>query len=82
MLVDSHCHLDYLDRDGDLDEVIERARRAGVGAMVTICTKLSEFDQVLAIAERYDDVYCSVGVHPHEAEDEGQKDARRLVALA
>ncbi len=82
MLVDSHCHLDYLERDGDLDEVIGRARRAGVGAMVTICTKLSEFDRVLAIAERYDDVYCSVGVHPHEAEDEGQKDARRLVALA
>ncbi len=82
MLVDSHCHLDYLERDGDLDEVIARARRAGVAAMVTICTKLSEFDRVVAIAERYDDVYCSVGVHPHEAEGEGQKDARHLVALA
>jgi len=82
MLVDSHCHLDYLERDGDLDEVVGRARRAGVGVMVTICTKLSEFDRVRAIAERYDEVYCSVGVHPHEAEDEGQKDARRLVELA
>ncbi len=82
MLVDSHCHLDYLERDGDLDEVVARARRAGVGAMVTICTKLSEFDRVRAIAERYDEVTCSVGVHPHEAEDEGQEDARRLVALA
>ena len=81
MLVDSHCHLDYLERDGDLDEVVARARRAGVGAMITICTKLSEFDSVRAIAERYDEVTCSVGVHPHEAEDEGQKDARRLVAL-
>ena len=82
MLVDSHCHLDYLERDGDLDEVVARARRAGVGAMITICTKLSEFDPVRAIAERYDEVTCSVGVHPHEAEDEGQQDARRLVALA
>ncbi|MHA1153844.1 MAG: TatD family hydrolase, partial [Alphaproteobacteria bacterium] len=79
---DSHCHLDYLERDGDLDEVIGRARRAGVGAMVTICTKLSEFDRVSAIAERYDEVTCSVGVHPHEAEDEGQRDAMRLIALA
>jgi len=82
MLVDSHCHLDYLERDGDLDEVVERARRAGVAAMITICTKISEFDSVRAIAERYDEVYCSVGVHPHEAEGEGQEDARRLVALA
>ncbi len=82
MLVDSHCHLDYLERDGDLDEVLARARRAGVGTLITICTKLSEFDSVRAIAERYDDVYCSVGVHPHEAESEGQEDARRLVALA
>ncbi len=82
MLVDSHCHLDYLERDGDLDEVVARARRAGVGALITICTKLSEFDGVRAIAERYDAVYCSVGVHPHEAEGEGQQDAARLVALA
>ena len=82
MLVDSHCHLDYLERDGDLDEAVARARRAGVVAMITICTKLSEFESVRAIAERYDEVTCSVGVHPHEAEDEGQKDARRLVALA
>ena len=82
MLVDSHCHLDYLERDGDLDEVVARAHRAGVGALITICTKLSEFDRVRAIAERYDAVYCSVGVHPHEAEGEGQEDAARLVALA
>jgi len=82
MLFDSHCHLDYLARDGDLAEVVERARAAGVSRMITICTKLSEFAAVLAIAERYDDVYCSVGVHPHEAAAEGQGDARRLVALA
>jgi TatD DNase family protein len=79
MLVDS---LDYLARDGDLDEVIARARRAGVGALITICTKLSEFDRVHAIAERFDEVYCSVGVHPHEAAEEGQKEPECLVELA
>ncbi len=82
MLVDSHCHLDYLERDGDLDEVIARARRAGVGVLITICTKLSEFDQVRGIAERYDEVYCSVGVHPHEAAPEGQRGPERLIELA
>ncbi|MFQ5773146.1 MAG: TatD family hydrolase [Kiloniellaceae bacterium] len=82
MLVDSHCHLDYLARDGDLDEVVARARQAGVGAMVTICTRLSEFESVRAIAARYDGVWCSLGVHPHEAEAEGLEAADRLVALA
>ena len=82
MLIDSHCHLDYLARDGDLDDVIARARAAGVGTMITICTKLSEFEGVRAIAERYDDIYCSVGVHPHEADAEGQGDTERLRTLA
>lgn len=83
MLVDSHCHLDYLEREGlDLDEVVGRARRAGVGRMVTICTKLSGAGQVIAIAERYPDVYATVGVHPHEADAEGQGDPERLIALA
>lgn len=82
MLVDSHCHLDYLEKDGDLDAVLERARAAGVERLVTIGTKLSSFDEVLAIAERFDDVCCSVGVHPHEAAEEGQKDPDRLIALA
>jgi TatD DNase family protein len=82
MLVDSHCHLDYLERDGELDAAIARARAAGVGAMITICTKLSEFELVHAIAARYEHIYCSVGVHPHEAEEEGQGDPGRLIELA
>ncbi len=82
MLVDSHCHLDYLARDGDLEAVIGRAREAGVGAMITICTKLSEFETVRAIAARHDGIWCSLGVHPHEAEEEGQRTAKRLVELA
>lgn len=82
MLIDSHCHLDYLQRDNDLEEVVGRARRAGVGRMVTICTKLSEFAAVRAIAQRFPEVDCSVGVHPHEAGEEGQETPARLVELA
>jgi len=80
-LVDSHCHLDYLARDGDLAGVLARARGAGVGTMLTIGTKLRDFDAVRAIAEANDDVVCSVGVHPHEAQSE-QADSARLVELA
>jgi len=82
MLVDSHCHLDYLARDQNLDDVVARAHRAGVRTLVTICTRLSEFESVYAIAERYRDVFCSVGVHPHEADEEGVRTPERLLELA
>ena len=82
MLIDSHCHLDYLAKDGDLDEVVERARDAGVGTLLTICTKLSKFDEVRCITERFDDVFCSVGVHPHEVHAEGQRTPDHLIELA
>jgi len=81
-LVDSHCHLDYLERDGEIEPVVERALAAGVGTLVTICTKLSEFDRIEAIANRFPRVYCSVGVHPHEAGKEGQQTPDRLIELA
>ncbi|MEE8545127.1 MAG: TatD family hydrolase [Alphaproteobacteria bacterium] len=82
MLVDSHCHLDFPDFADELDEVVARAQAAGVGTMVTICTRLSEFDRVRAIAERFPGVYCSVGVHPHEAAAESGVSAARLIELA
>jgi TatD DNase family protein len=82
VLVDSHCHLDFADFAGELDAVVARARAAGVGLMVTISTRLDSFPAVLAIAERFDDVFCSVGVHPHEAAREPAADAERLIALA
>lgn len=82
MLVDSHCHLDFPDFDDELDEVVARARRAGVGLMLTICTHLTRFERVLAVAERYDDVYCTVGIHPHEAGNEPEATADRLIDLA
>jgi len=82
MLVDSHCHLDFPDFAEELDEVVARARRNGVGGMVTICTRVREFDRILAIARRFDDVYCSVGLHPHDAANEPELDAARLIELA
>jgi TatD DNase family protein len=82
MLVDSHCHLDMIADHQDLDEVVARARRAGVATMVTISTTLSGWDRVKEIAESYDNVWCSVGVHPHEAGPEGQGAPDKLIELA
>jgi TatD DNase family protein len=70
MLVDSHCHLDFPDFASELDDVVKRARDAGIGRMVTISTRVKKHDQVRAVAERFDDVYCSVGTHPHNAHEE------------
>jgi len=70
MLVDSHCHLDFPDFAGELDAIVGRARDAGVGRMVTISTKVKKHDDLIAIAERFPDVYCSVGTHPHSAHEE------------
>ncbi|HYH39557.1 MAG TPA: TatD family hydrolase [Azospirillum sp.] len=83
MLVDSHCHLDFPDFAEELDAVVGRARAAGVGRMVTICTYLTRFERVLAVAERFPDVYCSLGVHPHQAQEEiAGVSVERLVELA
>lgn len=71
MLVDSHCHLNFEQLSTQLDDVVRRADLANVGHMLTIGTKLREFEGVRAIAEGYDNIHCSVGIHPHEAEEEG-----------
>ncbi len=81
-LVDSHCHLDFDAFAGDLDEVVARARAAGLCRMLTICTRLDGFARVAAVAERFEDVWCSVGVHPHEAGREGGITPARLAELA
>lgn len=70
MLVDSHCHLDFPEFAPELDAVVARARDAGVKTCVSIGTTLEKFPQVLAIAERFENIWCSVGIHPHEAEAE------------
>jgi len=70
MLVDSHCHLDFPDFGGELDEIIGRARAAGVGRIVTISTRMQRRADLVGIAERFDDVFCSIGTHPHYAHEE------------
>ncbi|RVM01358.1 TatD family hydrolase [Sinorhizobium meliloti] len=82
MLIDTHCHLDFLDFEAERDAIIERARDAGVGQMVTISTRVKRFDTILAIAERYPNVFCSVGTHPHNADEELDVTADDLVRLS
>lgn len=82
LLVDSHCHLDYPGLVEDLDGVLGRAADAGVGWMLSICTKVTEFPRVLDIAERHDNVWCTVGIHPHEAGSEPETSADDLLRLA
>lgn len=82
MLVDSHCHLDFETFDGEREEIISRAREAGVELMVTISTRVRKFDRVLAIAEAHDQVYCSVGTHPHNAHEELDIPVEELVRLS
>jgi TatD DNase family protein len=76
MLVDSHCHLNFPDFKNDLDDVIARAGAAGIGKMVSICTKLEEFAEIAAIADKYPNVYCSVGVHPHDADEKNAAEVK------
>jgi TatD DNase family protein len=82
MLVDSHCHLDFPDFADELDQVVQRGRDNGVGLFLTINTHLTRFERVLAVAERFDDVYCTVGIHPHEAGTEPKAETERLLDLA
>lgn len=82
MLVDSHVNLHHERFAGEVDELVEAARAAGVGAMLTISDKISSNDAIKAIADRYADVWRSVGAHPHYASDHEGLDAARLVALA
>lgn len=82
MLVDSHCHLDFPEFAPELDAVVARARDAGVKACVSIGTTLEKFPQVLAVAERFENIWCSVGIHPHEAEPERIAGPEPLIARA
>src|SRR5271166_2031048 len=80
MLIDSHCHLDFPDFAGELDAVMSRAQAVGVARIVTISTRLKRHAELLAIAERFPDVYCSVGTHPHYAHEELDVTTADLVA--
>jgi TatD DNase family protein len=81
-LVDSHCHLDFPDYAGQVDGVVARAGAAGVEVCLTIGTELKRFPGVRAVAEKFPNVWCSVGVHPHEAEKELLDDEAALIREA
>jgi TatD DNase family protein len=79
MLVDSHCHLDFPDFKDELDGVVGRAKVAGIGRLVTISTRVRRQGDLLAITERFPDVFCSVGTHPHHAHEELDIGAPELI---
>ncbi|MGN7869639.1 TatD family hydrolase [Paracoccus sp. 22332] len=81
-IVDSHCHLDFPDFDGEHDALIDRARTAGVTRMVTICTRLRQEPQVRALAERFDGVFYAAGTHPMSVAEEPMATLDQLVTLA
>jgi len=81
MLIDTHCHLDFDDFAPELDDVIERARQVDVLRMITICTRVKQFHRVLAVAQKYDCVFCSVGTHPNHAHEEQDIAVEDIVAL-
>jgi len=82
MLVDSHCHLDFPHLSDQMDDVLARARDAGIETLVTICTRVRKFDSILAIAENHENIFCSVGTHPHNADEERDITRQEIVSLA
>lgn len=82
MLVDSHCHLEYKGLVDDQAGVLERARAAGVGQFLNISTRRSEWGQVVGTAERESDVWASVGIHPHEADQHADLGREALLEAA
>lgn len=81
MLVDSHCHLDFPDFADELDAIVARAEAASIRRMVTISTRVRRLDALLAITQRFPNVYCSVGTHPHHADEEDGITSDELIAL-
>lgn len=82
MLIDSHCHLDFPELDADRAGVLARAKAAGIDGMVTISTRVKRFDEIKAIAEENAEVWCSVGTHPHHADEELDIFTEDLVRLS
>ncbi|MBX9731696.1 MAG: TatD family hydrolase [Sphingomonas sp.] len=80
--IDSHCHLNYKGLAEQQQDVLERARAAGVSTMLTISTRESEWDDVIGIAERETDIWATVGIHPHEADSHAHIDTAKLVERA
>lgn len=81
-VIDSHCHLNYKGLVEEQDDVLARARAEGVAGFLTVNTTLSQYDEIAAIASANADVWCSVGVHPHQAAEELDAEQEAIVARA
>jgi len=82
MLVDSHCHLNFPDFDNKISDVVKRASQMDVKYMQTICTRIGEFPQILDIANDYENIWCSVGVHPNNVAEEDLTSSNELITLS
>lgn len=82
MLIDSHCHLDFPELKSDLPTLLARANDAGVGLMVTISTRVAKFDALKDLIEAHDNIFCSVGTHPHNAAEEQDVTVDDLLQIA
>ncbi len=76
MIIDSHCHLDYPNLFNNLDDVIKRAKLNNVNVLLTICTNIESFNKIKIIIEKYDNVYGTFGIHPHEAKNHTDIDSK------
>ena len=81
MLVDSHCHLNFPEFTNDIAAVMTRARQSDIGVMQTICTKLSEFPEILDLTVSQKNLYCSIGVHPHNVAEEIEFNPEKIMGL-
>ncbi len=79
MLVDSHCHLDFDAFDNDRAATIRRAKKADIRTIVTICTRVSRFQDILALTQIDEEIWCSVGIHPHQVDEEPEVSVEELI---
>ena len=82
MFVDSHCHLNYKGLIEDQDAVLARAAAAGVSGMLNISTRRREWDDIIATAQKAPNIWATIGIHPHEADDHADVDTALLVNAA
>ena len=80
-MIDSHCHLDFKEFKEDLSEILLNAKKSNVSGMQTICTKISEFDKIHDISKNNNNIWCSIGTHPHNAKDEMHITADQIIKL-
>ena len=80
-MIDSHCHLDHSPLYEKLDEIVNRAQLNGVKFLLTISTSLKSFEIVKTIISRYENIYGTLGIHPHETKNHVNVDKKRLLEL-